>query len=182
MQKLKGELQEFRRFSKAEGSEVAIALRMHDYLVSIGSQAFDRNTRPAHFTGSALVVSPDGTQVLLLWHKKLQKWLQPGGHADGDADLEHVAVREVHEETGLEVDLMHPGIYGVDWHPIPANPKESAHEHADCVYLVKARTWNTAMQLDEVEQLKWFAPKDAIAQAPDASVQKLIRRYFGDQA
>lgn len=180
MQKLKGELQEFQRFSEATPAEVATAARMLEYLEAHGVPAFDRTTRPAHFTGSALVISPDSTQVLLLWHKKLQGWLQPGGHADGDADLSRVALREVQEETGVEADLLHPGIYGVDWHPIPANPKESAHEHADCMFLVKARDWQITVQEDEAEKVKWFTPADALSNAKDVSVQKVIRRYFGD--
>src|SRR3954447_17850503 len=71
------------------------------------SAPFSRKQPEAHFTGSAVVVTPDGQRVLMLHHAKLNRWLQPGGHAD-EADLgamEATALREAREETGCEVEL-----------------------------------------------------------------------------
>jgi 8-oxo-dGTP pyrophosphatase MutT (NUDIX family) len=59
-----------------------------------------RSCVPGHLTGSAWIVSPDRTRTLLTHHLKLDKWLQLGGHADGDGDLAAVALREAQEESG----------------------------------------------------------------------------------
>ena len=70
-------------------------------LLDTAADVLDRTCRPGHLTGSALVVDPSDRRILLLFHTKLQRWLQPGGHADGDADLARVALREAVEETGI---------------------------------------------------------------------------------
>lgn len=178
MEKLKDELKEFHASEFAFEYEREVARKMISYMEEQKHAAFERTTRPAHFTGSALVVSPDRTKVLLMWHLKLKKWLQPGGHADGEADLRSVAAREVFEETGVEVEDLINGIFGVDWHPIPANVKEDAHEHADCAYLFLAKSWNTQKQEDEAGEVRWFLPSEALSQVEDGSVKKLLKRYF----
>ena len=101
------------------------------------ADALLRTGRPGHFTGSALVVDATATRVLLLFHTKLQRWLQPGGHADGDANLAAVALREATEETGicgLRVAL--PAI-DLDVHEV-APPAEDPHLHLDVRFLVVA--------------------------------------------
>jgi len=124
-------------------------------------QPFDRGIAEGHLTGSALLVSPDGASVLLLRHRKLQRWLQPGGHADpGERSGERVALREALEETGLEGLELHPTAprpLDVDVHDIPARPGEAAHEHLDLRYLVLA-PGDAAHErnLDETDDLRWF--------------------------
>jgi 8-oxo-dGTP pyrophosphatase MutT (NUDIX family) len=179
MEKLKGQLSEFQRSRAALPAEREVAGRMLTYLSEHGEAAFYRTQRPAHFTGSAFVLSPDGEKLLLMRHKKLNKWLQPGGHADGDVDLWRVAVREALEETGVAVTESAPELFGIDWHPIPATPKEDAHEHADCVYRLRARTWDLVRQVDEADSVGWFSAREALALTEDTSVRKLIARHFG---
>lgn len=126
------------------------------------AQPFDRGIAEGHLTGSALVVSDDGRQVLLLRHKKLQRWLQPGGHADPhERRGETVALREALEETGLAGLALHPSAprpLDVDVHEIPARPGEPAHEHLDLRYLVTApREAGTERNVEETDDLRWFA-------------------------
>jgi 8-oxo-dGTP pyrophosphatase MutT (NUDIX family) len=177
MQILKEQLNEFCKSDLILDHEREVATRMLAYIDAEGPSAFVRTTRPAHFTASALVLSPDNSKILLMWHKKLNKWLQPGGHADGDFDLLNVATREVFEETGAEVSPFNSSIYGVDWHPIPANAKEDAHEHADCAYLLKSKSWELVVNEDEAGAVKWFEAKEALALIEDASTEKLIKRF-----
>lgn len=91
-----------------------------------------------HFTGSAFIVDPARTRFLLLWHRKLDKWVQPGGHADGDPDLLAVARREAFEESGAQTSVVMPGIFDLDIHTIPASLKVSAHLHYDARFLLEA--------------------------------------------
>ena len=123
-----------------------------------------RTCRPGHLTGSAFIVDPSRGACLLLFHTKLQRWLQPGGHADGDTNLAHVAWREATEETGIEgLRVVTPAI-DVDVHRVEP-PKEDAHLHLDVRYLVLAppgvepvgnhesqgMRWVTATELDDYD-------------------------------
>src|SRR3990167_8584519 len=91
-----------------DDKETADLRELRGFAVSL-SEPFSREQWPAHFTGSAVVVTPDGERVCLVLHAKLKRWLQPGGHADvADAgDMEATALREAREETRCEVTL-HP--------------------------------------------------------------------------
>ncbi|EQD65072.1 NUDIX hydrolase family protein, partial [mine drainage metagenome] len=86
-----------------------------------------RRHPPGHFTGSAWLVSKDGARVLLTHHRKLGRWLQLGGHADGDADLARVALREAEEESGLSGLRVEGGIFDLDCHAIPARGNDPEH-------------------------------------------------------
>jgi 8-oxo-dGTP pyrophosphatase MutT (NUDIX family) len=123
---------------------------------------FDRRIVEGHLTGSALVVAADRQRILLLHHRKLDRWLQPGGHGDPqDASGEAVALREAFEETGILGLDLHPEAprpLDVDVHDIPARPSEPAHQHLDLRYLVVAPA-NAALarSADETHDLRWFA-------------------------
>jgi 8-oxo-dGTP pyrophosphatase MutT (NUDIX family) len=124
-------------------------------------QPFDRGIASGHLTGSALVVSSTGAAVLLLHHRKLERWLQPGGHADpGETVGEHVALREALEETGIGGLTLHPEAprpLDVDVHHIPARPGEAEHEHLDLRYLVVApENALVAPAAGESERIRWF--------------------------
>jgi 8-oxo-dGTP pyrophosphatase MutT (NUDIX family) len=126
---------------------------------------FDRGIREGHLTGSAVVVSATGDRVLLLHHRKLRRWLQPGGHAEaGERDGEAVALREAREETGIEGLTLHPLAprpLDVDVHPIPARGDEPAHRHLDLRYLVVApRDASLRRLAAEARALRWFAWED----------------------
>ena len=86
-------------------------------------RAYERNHLPGHITGSAWIVDQQRQQTLLVHHAKLNKWVQPGGHADGDENVLAVALREANEETGLSRLSVVPGFFDIDIHPIPARPR-----------------------------------------------------------
>ncbi len=106
-------------------------------LIDAHDDALVRTCRPGHLTGSAFVVDATATKTLVLFHTKLQRWLQPGGHADGDGNMAAVALREATEETGIEnLRVVLPPI-DLDIHRVDP-PKEDAHDHHDVRYLVFA--------------------------------------------
>jgi len=119
---------------------------------------FFRELWPAHVTGSTWVVSPDRQRVLMLHHRKHDQWFQPGGHADGDADILRVALRETSEETGLEakhVRLVDENIFDVDIHTIPAMGSDPRHEHIDVRFLVEIDDRLSIPGNDESHEVLW---------------------------
>ncbi len=143
---------------------------------------FSRSTlKPGHFTASSFVLDPRGEQVLMILHRSLGLWLQPGGHFEGDdSDLEAAARREVLEETGLK-DLKRintfSGLFDIDIHSIPPNPKkgEGAHEHFD-LRLAFVATTDRLHAAEEVVSARWV-PLDHVADlGTDESVLRCIGR------
>jgi 8-oxo-dGTP pyrophosphatase MutT (NUDIX family) len=136
-----------------------------------------RTCGAGHFTGSALVVDADHTHLLLMLHAKAGLWLQPGGHADGQADLGAVALREATEETGIErLQLVRPAI-DLDVHvfrPRVGDP----HIHLDVRYLVIAPPDGEVAGNDESDALRWVTLDELPAYGVDAGLVRLAHRAF----
>ena len=132
-----------------------------------------RTHPPGHFTGSAWLVGADGTRVLLTHHRKLGRWLQLGGHADGDADLARVALREAEEESGLAGLRVEGGIFDLDCHAIPARGSDPAHLHWDVRYVVRAGADECYAVSAESLDLAW---RPIAAIAADANADASLRR------
>ncbi|TNF36543.1 MAG: NUDIX domain-containing protein [Gammaproteobacteria bacterium] len=119
--------------------EASYVARAIDF-VSRHSDCFHRELWPAHVTGSAWVVNPRRDHVLMLHHGKHLQWFQPGGHADGDADILRVALREISEESGVDpkqIRLLDNDIFDVDIHRIDASDYGPEHEHIDIRFLME---------------------------------------------
>lgn len=148
---------------------------------------FNRKIPEGHFTGSGLVMSMDGSRVLLLHHAKLHRWLQPGGHGEtGETSGEAVASREVAEETGL-VPRLHPTAprpFDVDIHTIPARKTDPEHEHLDLRYLfvadpsepLRGEAAEGAAWVEGGPPLRWFPVEEALAMDLDPGLNRMIRK------
>lgn len=123
--------------------------------------ALHRTCAPGHLTGSALVVDPRTREVLLLFHAKVRRWLQPGGHADGDANLAHVALREATEETGIDgLRVVTPAI-DLDVHVFHnASGAEPDHLHLDVRHLVLAPRASEVAANHESDGTAWVSLED----------------------
>ena len=136
-----------------------------------------RTCAPGHLTGSAWIVSPDRTRTLLTLHRKLGKWLQLGGHADGDPDLLAVALREAREESGLErLAAVSPAIFDVDRHWIPGRGAEAGHWHHDLRFLVEADPADPLTVTSESRELAWVEVEGVCALNPEESMARMVRK------
>ena len=134
---------------------------------------------PGHFTASAFVLSPDRRDLILIHHKKLGIWVQPGGHVDAtDSDLEAAARREVEEEVGLadlEALTERGALFDVDIHTIPARRDEPAHEHFDVRFAFVARTRDFE-RTEEVADVRWVRLGEVDATTTDRSVLRAVEK------
>ena len=132
-----------------------------------------RTLSEGHFTGSAWLVSSDGFRVLLTHHRKLDRWLQLGGHADGDPDLAAVALREAREESGIEDLTVEGEIFDLDRHLIPARGAEPAHWHYDVRFVVRAFREESFVVSDESHALAWRGIEEL---SNDERIDESVRR------
>jgi len=136
-----------------------------------------RSCVPGHFTGSAWVLDAGRRRTLLTHHRKLDKWLQLGGHADGDADLAAVALREAQEESGLAgVKLVTPEIFDIDRHLIPARKDEPAHWHYDVRFVLEADPAEPLVVTSESKDLAWVELTAVERLNPEESMLRMVRR------
>lgn len=118
---------------------------------------FERSLTVGHVTGSAWVVNQAGTHVLLTHHKKLNRWLQLGGHADGNPRVHDVALREAQEESGLpEFRFVTDQIFDIDIHPIPARGSEPEHFHYDVRFALQTVKHEAYQVSEESHDLAWI--------------------------
>ena len=134
---------------------------------------------PGHVTGSAWIVAPEGDAVLLTHHRKLDLWIQLGGHADGNPDPLDVALREGLEESGLPtLEPLDAGLpFDLDIHVIPARRDEQEHEHFDVRYAFRAPHREVVVS-DESHDLAWVPIPDLPSYTADASVLRMARKWL----
>lgn len=140
---------------------------------------FERLLLAGHVTASAWLLDRSGDRVLLTHHKQLGRWLQLGGHADGNGDVLSVALREAQEESGLStITPVSTDIFDVDVHPIPAHRDMPTHEHYDVRFLLQTHGDEKYRVSDESHELAWVSPSKLPALNVDESVQRLHRKWL----
>lgn len=150
--------------------------QMSELLGSAGDPFARDHFSPGHFTASGFVLSPSGDSILLIHHRKLGLWLQPGGHFElEDESLVDAARREIQEEVGIaDCDVLEP-LFDVDIHRIPAFGKEPEHAHYDLRVLFRARREEYAAS-NEVTAARWFLLRALVDPGPEQAQDESLRR------
>lgn len=139
---------------------------------------FSRHCFPAHFTGSALVVSADGREALLNHHRKLGRWMQFGGHCDSGESVLAAAQREACEESGLGgLILASARPFDLDIHRIPARADQPEHWHYDVRYVLIAPEGAVAQPSEESVEVRWFTPEGMEALELDSGSRRLLLKW-----
>ena len=156
----------------------ADVIRDFSEFVKSEPRCFERSLEKGHITGSAWVVNADGDEVLLTHHRKLDRWLQLGGHADGESDILTVAMKEAEEESGLaEFSPVGEGIFDIDIHLIPERKGEPAHLHYDVRYVLRANGETDYIVSDESHDLRWVKPDEVKTLTTESSMMRMVAKW-----
>ena len=155
--------------------EEAVVTRFRQFMMN-HERCFARDCWAGHITGAAWVGDPGQTAVLLTHHRKLNIWVQLGGHSDGDPNTARVARKEAEEESGLEVDFATREIFDLDVHEIPARHDAPAHEHYDVrfAFVAKQKTYVVSAESND---LQWVQIEDLEAFTQEESILRMGRKW-----
>lgn len=139
---------------------------------------FDRDNVPGHVTAATWLLDPTGTKVLLTHHAKLQKWLQLGGHADGNGNVAEVALIEAREESGIhEITVDSSEIFDIDIHRIPAQPQGVEHLHYDVRFIAFAAKTDTIVSAESID-LAWVPIGELRKYTTEPSMLRMAAKWL----
>jgi len=148
--------------------------------VTSHSDCFQRSLQAGHVTGSAWLVNKTGTHVLLTHHRKLDIWVQLGGHADGETDILTVAMQEAEEESGLgDIIPVSTAIFDLDIHRIPVRPDEPEHYHHDVRFALQTTGDENYIVSDESHALAWIEIARLTSKTQEQSMLRMAHKWQG---
>ncbi len=167
------QLENYKSYDIEEQTSVNIVI---DFMKNNTIVTGKKNTR-GHLTGSAFITNKSKTKVLLTHHKKLNLWVQLGGHVDDGETVFEAAYREGIEESGLQTLQFHnQEIFDIDVHMIPARKQDKEHYHHDLRYLFFADENDPIIVSDESQDVKWI-PLDMIHQyTKETSLIRMVHK------
>lgn len=169
-------LKQIEAYQRKYPGEWLTAARMRDFIYH-HARCFHRDLSTGHVTGSAWLLDCSGERVLLTHHRKLDKWVQLGGHADGEPDVAKVALREAREESGISgIELMSADIFDLDIHLIPARDDEPSHYHYDCRFLLQCTEHEDFTVSDESHDLVWIPLTELGRYTREVSIARMAAR------
>lgn len=157
--------------------QIALTKEIEEFIKS-EANCFDRELLIGHVTGSAVLLNQDLSKICLTLHRKFNKWVQLGGHADGNPDIFSVALREAQEESGItNITALTTDIFDVCIHNVPEFNNIPAHKHYDIRFLFHAQSNAPLVINHESIELAWFERYDPLFTSCDPSVQRLIHKW-----
>ena len=170
-------------FNEQEVKDKALTLQYIKTFTNI----LDRDCEIAHITASSWIVNKDHTKILMVFHNIYNSWSWTGGHADGDSDLLHVAIKEAKEETGLtNITPLSKDIFSIESLCVNGHVKKgkyiSSHLHINVTYLLEADEFEPLrIKADENSSVKWFTLDEALNAPNEEWMTKNIYQKLNDK-
>jgi 8-oxo-dGTP pyrophosphatase MutT (NUDIX family) len=167
---------------RSDFEEENLFRRMALDFVRQNADFYDRNNPLGHLTGSAWVLDATRRKALLIHHRTLDKWFQPGGHIETpDGSLHDTSRREIREECGIdEAKMLSENIFDLDVHIIPAKGDFPEHLHYDVRFAFVLETGAAiAADLAEVKNAAWFSIEELMAKPLQQSVRRMVYKSYG---
>lgn len=175
-------LQQLQSYQQKHPEEMQVVQRFAAFVAEY-PRCFERDCWAGHITGSCWLVNTAATHILLTHHKKLDKWLQLGGHSDGDADTLAVALREAEEESGLKViPWRDSSIFDLDVHKIPARRDAPEHYHFDVRYVMQVSQDENYQVSDESHDLAWVDIEEIEGYTREASIMRMQCKWLSNRS
>ncbi len=147
--------------------------------VQRNEECFERNLQHGHITASAWLLNKEGDKALLTYHKKLNKWIQLGGHCDGDSDILAIAIRESQEESGIKnIKPVHDQIFDVGVHFIPGNAEAEKHYHYDIRFLLQVQSDEKIKISNESNDLRWISKNRDELPTDESSIIRMLEKWI----
>lgn len=163
-------------YRTSNDEEVRLLETTRQFIIE-NTRCFDRSLQIGHITGAAWILSLERTHVLLTHHRKLNKWLQLGGHADGDPDVLRVAIREAQEESGIkEFTPLSDRIFDIDVHEIPPHKNVPQHLHYDIRFLLEADMKAPLKITDESHDVRWIPIARVSEFTNESSILRMVNK------
>ena len=168
---------QLKKITPFEDVEKEMIQRMINF-IDAHENSMDQKLKAGHLTGSAWIVNKERTKALFTHHTKLGMWLQLGGHAEvEDETIKHTAIREAHEESGLQsVKLISEDILSVDIHLIPERKGFPDHLHYDVQFLFEADENENLVISGESNDLKWISLEDIPNYNNELSIRRMLEK------
>ena len=145
--------------------------------VTANKNCFERSLLEGHITCGAWILDGSGKKTLLTHHRKLERWMQLGGHADGDYDVHRVAAKEAHEESGIStLELVSKEIFDIDIHQIPARGDVPKHFHYDARFLFRTTDNEKYEVSNESIDLAWVNIDEIDEFSSEESILRMVKK------
>ena len=167
------------QYQPFHASDRTAQLRTLEFVQSCPT-CFDRNHYdPGHITGSSWILNQRKDAVLLTHHRKLNIWVQPGGHTDGESNVIEASLREAYEETGLaKIEPLSDAIFDIDIHTFPERKGQPAHLHFDIRFAFQSQCGDTYTVREESHDLKWVHVSDIANWNNDISMTRMADKWI----
>lgn len=170
------------KYTPFHESDTEALQRTLDFVKSCPT-CFDReHYEPGHITGSGWILNESQDSVLLTHHRKLDIWIQPGGHVDGETDVFQSALREAYEETGLaKIEPLSEEIYDIDIHRFPERKGKPAHLHFDIRFAFISKAGDDYTVSEESHDLRWVRIEDMETWNDDLSMTRMADKWMASR-
>ena len=175
---LREQIEKYKPYNEQEEKDKEMMLKYIDTFEDV----LTRENEMCHFTASNWIVNKDRTKVIMIYHNIYKSWAWTGGHADGDSDLLHVALKEANEETGLSnLKVLSDGIFGIQILTVDSHIKRgkfvSSHLHLDCCFLLEAdENEKLRIKEDENSNIKWIPINDAVTLTNEEKMKPIYKK------